>query len=104
MIIRPVVCYITFLLCIPTFSFSTNFINETIFVEGGFESPNAFINYVVINGARYIVKQKKSCSQTIASVFRDALASYIAQNLKIAHSVEIISPEHDIPGKVYQHC
>src|SRR5579863_9496008 len=104
MIARFVMYYVTFVCCISTLSFSQNFVNETIFVEGGFESSNSFINYVIINGMRYIVKQKKSCAQTIPSVFRDALASYIARKLKIAHAVEIISPENDIPGKVYQHC
>ncbi len=78
--------------------------NKTIFLEGGFESPNAFISYVVINGLRYIVKQKKECHKTIKSVIRDALAAYIAKELNIAHSVEIISPDDDIPGKIYDHC
>jgi hypothetical protein len=104
MMARSIVYYVTFLVCIPTLSFSIDFTNDTVFVEGGFESPNAFINYVVINGVRYIIKQKKSCAQTIPSVFRDALAAYIARKLKIAHSVEVISPEEDVAGKVYKHC
>jgi|SRR5579862_907552 hypothetical protein len=104
MMMRSIVYYVTFLFFISTFSFPVHCINETVFVEGGFESSNAFINYVVINGVRYIIKQKKECSKTRISVIRDALASYIARKLKIAHSVEIISPEDDISGKIYQHC
>ena len=34
--------------------------NRTVFLEGGFESPNAFISYIVMDAVRYIVKQKKS--------------------------------------------
>src|SRR5260221_3930335 len=93
-----------FLLFISNYSYSKISVNETVYLEGGFESKNAFINYVVINGIRYIVKQKKACKKTIISVIRDALAAYIAKDLGIAHSVEIISPDNDINGKIYQHC
>jgi hypothetical protein len=93
-----------FLLCTSTFFFSTASVYETAYLEGGFESKNAFINYVVINGVRYIVKQKKECKKTIISVIRDALAAYIAKDLGVAHSVEIIAPDDDIAGKIYDHC
>jgi hypothetical protein len=93
-----------FLLSISTLSLSKASVNEIAYLEGGFESSNAFINYVVINGVRYIVKQKKECKKTIISVIRDALAAYIAKDLGIAHSVEIIPTDNDIIGKVYQHC
>lgn len=104
MIMRMMKSCMIFLLCVSTFSFSKVSLSEIAFLEGGFESKNAFINYVVINGQRYIVKQKKECAQTIISVIRDALAAYIAKELGIAHSVEIISPDDDISGKIYQHC
>src|SRR5260221_441251 len=62
---------------------------------GGFESKNSCITYVVINGFRYIVKQKKDPSKQF-SVVRDALAAYIAKDLAIAHSVEIIPSKNNL--------
>ncbi len=78
--------------------------NRTVFLEGGFESPNAFISYIVMDAVRYIVKQKKECQKTVISVIRDALAAYVAKELGVAHSVEIIAPDDDVPGKIYNHC
>lgn len=71
---------------------------EIVILVGGFESRNSFINYVTIDGVKYLVKQKKTQSKQF-SVVRDALAAYIAQPLKIAHSVEIIPPKKKFPGK-----
>jgi len=71
---------------------------EVVLLTGGFESKNAFINYVEIDGTRYIVKQKKTSSKQF-SVVRDALAAYIAKDLNIAQSVEIIAPKKEFPGK-----
>lgn len=94
--------YIIFLLFLPTFSCPN--LSDISYLEGGFESKNSFISYVVVKGKRCIVKQKKQCTQTIISVIRDALAAYIAKDLKVAHSVDIIAPDDDISGKVYDHC
>lgn len=82
-----------------------NFYDDTshISVISSFETKNCFASYVMINGRKYIVKQKKSYKKQI-SVVRDALAAYIAQDLNnIAHHVFIISPKKDFPGKVHPH-
>jgi len=63
------------------------------------ETKNCFISYVLINGKRYLIKQKKADNKQI-SVVRDALAAYIAKSLKIAHEVDIISCEKEVPGKI----
>lgn len=73
--------------------------NETVILIGGFESKNAFISYVTINGRKYIIKQKKRFNSQLGGA-RDALAAYIAKDLGIAHSVEVISSKIDIPGKI----
>ncbi len=62
------------------------------------ESRNSFISYVMINGTRYVVKQKKDETKQLA-IIRDALAAYIAQDLCIAHSAKIISSKENFPGK-----
>src|SRR6266404_4172775 len=103
MMTRIKVYCVTFLFFIPTFSFSQIPV-QTAFLEGGFESKNAYISFVVINGQRYIVKQKKDCSKTVISVVRDALAAYIAQDLNMAPSVHIISSKDKIPGRVHEDC
>src|SRR5258708_38592518 len=54
------------------------------------ESNNSFISYIIFNGNKYIFKQKKYSSKQF-SVVRDALAAYIAHDLAIAHSVEIVA-------------
>lgn len=104
MVIRIAMFLVVFLCNAAIFSVPYVSGNKTVFVEGAFESPNAFISYVVIDGLRYIVKQKKQCHKTVISVIRDALAAHIAKELNIAHFVEIISPNNDIPGKVYNNC
>ena len=76
--------------------------HETVVLDGGFESKNAFINYIIIGKQRYILKQKKDISQIAASAMRDSFAAYIARNLGITHLVKIIAPEDNILGKVYQ--
>ena len=63
------------------------------------EFPNTFISYVKIDGARYIVKQKKSIKSPTLSPILDALAAWIAHPLGIAHTVEIIPAHKDFPGK-----
>jgi hypothetical protein len=64
------------------------------------ETKNCFVSYVSINGVQYLVKQKKLPNKQI-SVVRDALAAYIARSLKIAHDVDIIKFNHQVPGKVF---
>ncbi|HLW72984.1 MAG TPA: hypothetical protein VKR54_02965 [Candidatus Babeliales bacterium] len=73
--------------------------DEQVVLMSEFESKNSFISYVTINGYQYIIKQKKNIQKQMAAV-RDALAAYIAQDLGIAHSVQIISVTQDIAGKV----
>lgn len=65
------------------------------------ETKNCFVSYVSINGVQYLVKQKKLSNKQI-SVVRDALAAYISRSLKIAHDVDIIKFNHQIPGKVFR--
>ncbi len=69
------------------------------FVVGGLESKNCFISYVMINGRKYIIKQKKRSMSQLA-VVREALAAYIAQPLNITHSVTLISAYTPISGKI----
>jgi len=69
-----------------------------ISVIDGFESVNSFICYVNIDNIRYLLKQKKTPSKQF-SVVRDALAAYIAKDLKIAQSVQIIPAKKEFSGK-----
>lgn len=64
---------------------------KDIVLVSGFESKNSFISYITIDGAMYLLKQKKTPSKQF-SVVRDAFAAWIAEDLHIAHSVEIIPP------------
>jgi len=73
--------------------------NEKIVLTGGFESTNAFISYVTINGHNYIIKQKKRSNSQLGAA-RDALAAYIAKDLNIAHAVAVIAANVDVPGKI----
>jgi len=75
-----------------------HYIKGSVIVIDGFESRHSFISYVTIDGVKYLLKQKKIKSQQF-SVVRDALSAWIAQDLDIAHSVSIIPPEEDFPGK-----
>lgn len=92
--------HLLLIFCLMTTTIAKNYyIHESPAVcVGGFESPNSCIAYVMINGSRYIVKQKKSPNKQF-SVVRDALAAYIAKDLAIAHSVEIIPAKKQFPGK-----
>lgn len=63
------------------------------------ETKNCFVSYVMIDGHRYLVKQKKEENKQIA-VVRDALAAYIAKDLKIAHRVDVIAFNKSISGKI----
>lgn len=88
------------------------FFNSTLFIVSGHkhkkkknitlinsvDSVNSFISYVMFDGNRYIFKQKKDITKQF-SVVRDALAAYIAHDLNIAHSVEIISSKIFFSGK-----
>ncbi|HLJ30813.1 MAG TPA: hypothetical protein VKU36_00095 [Candidatus Babeliales bacterium] len=99
--------YIMFLCCTASFFMNAKIKytgREEVVIDGGFESKNAFINYVVIAGQRYILKQKKDISKIVSAVMRDALAAYIAKDLAIANLVKIISPYDHITGKKYPDC
>jgi hypothetical protein len=63
-----------------------------------FETKNCIVSYVIIDGHKYLVKQKKAFKKQLA-VIRDALAAYIAKDLGIAHEVDIIPADVDFPGK-----
>ena len=63
------------------------------------ETKNCIVSLVKIDGTVYLVKQKKDPRKQLA-VVRDALASYIAEDLKIAQHIAIISCEKQIPGKI----
>jgi hypothetical protein len=73
--------------------------NKKITLINTIETKNCFVSYVMINGYRYLVKQKKADNKQIA-VVRDALAAFIAKSLKIAHEVDIISFKLSFPGKI----
>lgn len=101
--IRNIVLFMIFL-CTPSYVlFSKTYYtgHEKVFVTGSFESPNSYISYVTIHKRRYIIKQKKDGARQIMAVIREALASYIAKDLKIAQSVQIIQAHDPIPGKMY---
>src|SRR5438445_3989322 len=73
---------------------------ETVSLINTLHSRNSFITYVLIDERIYIFKQKKDVTKQF-SVVRDALAAYIAQDLSIAHSVEIVSLKKDFTGKIH---
>ncbi|HLJ30814.1 MAG TPA: hypothetical protein VKU36_00100 [Candidatus Babeliales bacterium] len=95
---KKLICAIGWLL-IPWCTLSQ--ISEKITVTDQCESPNSFISYVTIAGRHYVIKQKINQEKQIIAVMREALASYIAKDLKIAQSVEIIDATENIPGKKY---
>lgn len=67
------------------------------------EGKNSFITYVMINGKKYIVKQKKKAYKKQVALLRDALAAYIAQDLNVAHEVDMVAYDKVFPGKIYAH-
>ncbi len=71
---------------------------ESVVVISSFETKNCFIDFVVINGVTYLVKQKKEYKKQLA-VVKDTLAAYIAKGLNIAHEVNIISVKKDAYGQ-----
>ena len=79
-----------------------NYKNQEVTVVKSFDSKNAHITFVRINNQLYIIKQKRDKSKLTVSVIRDALAAYIAEDFKIAHSVEVISKKDKIAGKVFE--
>jgi len=76
--------------------------NEKVVVTGQFESANSFISYVTIDEHEYIIKQKKDSEKQIIAAMREALAAYIARDLKIAQDVRILQATDHTPGKKYQ--
>ena len=75
--------------------------NEKVILLDDVASSNSFISYVSIGDCKYILKQKKDAKKVMVSAVNDALASYIVQDLDIAHTVKLISAKEDIPGKMY---
>ncbi len=57
-----------------------------------------FISFVLIDGKKYIVKQKKPINKLLGAV-RDAITAHIAESFGIAHQVAIIPAGMDFPGK-----
>jgi len=72
---------------------------EDVSLINTIETKNCFISYVTINDQTYLLKQKKAYKKQLA-VVRDALAAYVAAELRIAHRVEIIDADKQFPGKV----
>lgn len=106
MIKKITIFFVIFLFTISLSLFSTFLLpkvyytgNEKVIVTGKLESMNSFISYVTINGKEYIIKQKRDTTKQIMAAIRDALAAYIAQDLNVAHSIQIISALDNIPGK-----
>jgi hypothetical protein len=64
------------------------------------EAKNSFVTYVLMDGEKYIVKQKKNIGSQF-SLVRGALAAYIAENLAIAHRVKLVSYKESFIGKVF---
>jgi hypothetical protein len=98
-----------FILCACTFPFLFSKVSQDIYtgiedvtVVSTLETKNCFISYVTINGQIYLLKQKKDFKKQLA-VIRDALAAYVAAELRIAHRVEIIDPTVKFPGKIKAH-
>jgi hypothetical protein len=63
------------------------------------ETKNCFVSLVMINGTIYLVKQKKDPRKQLA-VVRDALASYVAEDLGIAQHIAIVPCNQIFPGKM----
>lgn len=85
---------------VPLLGKFVSWTNKKVTLLETIETKNCFVSYVMINGHRYLVKQKKEENKQIA-VVRDALAAYIAKDLNIAHQVDVITFNKSIPGKIY---
>ena len=94
--------FLVFFLC-PTTSLVYSKIHytgkEEVLLINTIETKNCFVSYVMINGHKYLLKQKKDYKKQLA-VVRDALAAYIAKDLKIAHQVDVIESKKKITGKI----
>lgn len=77
--------------------FADNFYDNVDDIElvSSFETKNCFASYVMINGIKYLVKQKKDYKKQLAAV-RDALAAFIAHDLAIAHDVYVVAAKKRI--------
>lgn len=97
--VRITLCF--FIAAISSHLFSKSFYADTkkVILLSTFETKNCFASYVMINGRRYLVKQKKDYNKQLA-VVRDALAAYIAKDLFIAHLVYVVASKKDFPGKM----
>lgn len=101
MIVREIVFIIVFMLSIPfpLYSKMRYTGKEKATLVETRETKNCFVSYVMIKGKKYLVKQKKEFKKQLA-VIRDALAAWIAKDLKIAHQVDIIPYKDNFPGKI----
>lgn len=60
-----------------------------------------YISFVMIDGKKYLIKQKKSdCIRKLVGVVRDAVMADLAEGLMVAHQVDIIPAGVAFPGKV----
>lgn len=72
---------------------------EEVFLIDTIETKHCFISYVLIDGKKYLLKQKKDYKKQLA-VVRDALAAYISRILRgLAHEIDIIEAAQEFPGK-----
>ena len=101
MVIRVFVLFVVFLFMTTSSVFSKIRYTgkENVSLINTVETKNCFVSYVMINGYKYLLKQKKDSKKQLA-VVREALAAYIAEGLKIAHEVKIIKSKEKISGKI----
>jgi len=98
--IRCLLCVFYFITSINVGSFCKIVsLNKKATLVNTIETKNCFVSYVLVNGKRYLIKQKKAENKQIA-VVRDALAAFLAKSLNIAHKVDIISFKKKFPGKI----
>jgi hypothetical protein len=76
-----------------------SFSGKKITLINTIETRNCYISFVLVDKSRYLVKQKRANNKIIA-VVRDALAAFLAKDLKIAHEVDVIHFKKSFPGKI----
>jgi hypothetical protein len=99
--IMPVILPLCTIIFLPFYITAKSVLSDVdkITLVSSFETKNCCASFVMINGIKYLVKQKKDYKKQLA-VVRDALAAYIAKDLAIAHKVYIISAKKkQFPGK-----
>lgn len=101
MVMRAFIVFVVSLVMTTSSIFSKIYYTgkEKVSLINTIETKNCFVSYVMINGHKYILKQKKESKKQLA-VVRDALAAYIAKDLNIAHQVDVIESKKKTPGKI----